>query len=177
MNVHRSTVFTQHGMLGLWDYNHFPMISDNDSWLQTMFNEESLLRQIGGGYFVPIRVDRDGDFDVEVRPQGGISDEELRYLRAASGAYVYRASTCVCFGGIEYVEGAPPTKTGYLDLDAGDYVATIFWLNWHKAPGALTERGMRSNDSLPDYIVLLRKSEGRLEKQALTADTFTLRAD
>lgn len=164
-------------MLGLWDYNHFPMIYNEATWERTMADERSLRHQVAGGYFVPIRVLGDGPWDMEVRvgtaaAPARLTEREHRLVKAASRDYLYRASSFVCFGGMEKVESWPPTEVGVIDVDSGEYVANIHWLDWELEPDVVGPRGQRSPDALPDFVVLLNPYGGGEMDWDLGIDTF-----
>lgn len=149
------TCITTTGMCGLWDPTHFPMVYDLEGWQDTVGNEANLVRQVAGGYFVPVKLNTPGVFFYEVREGGGLTDREQSLLAASSRQYLFRSSGTLCFGDYQHLEAVASEKVGTMPLGAGEYLAQAHILSWDKEPGATNERGWRNDGYLPDLLVIL----------------------
>lgn len=162
MKAARRTCVTELGILALWDSDHFPMVSDGDSWAREVGDEAALAGHVAGGFLVPIRLNCPGAFDVEVRvswseERVALSDREAPRVAATSEAYLFRSSGRVCFSGLEFLDCVPSDQAGVLEIEPGDYEAVIHLLAWEEEPGSLDEAGRRSEEALPDLVVLLNR--------------------
>ncbi len=149
------TCVTTSGMCGLWDPTHFPMIYDLEGWEDTLGDELDLVRQVAGGYFVPVKLNTPGVFEYEVRQGAGLSERESGLLAASSRRYLFRSSGMLCFGDYQHLEAVASERVGTMDLGAGEYVAQVHILSWDKEPGSVNEDGFRNDGFLPDLLILL----------------------
>lgn len=144
----------------LWDPHHFPMVADPESWQAQLGSEEALLGHVAGGFLVPLRTNAPGVYDLEVRvswsdAEVGVDEREAGRVLATSGPFLFRSSGLVCFGGLEFLESMPVPEVGTLGILPGDYECRIHLVDWAEEPGCLDEEGLKSQEALPDFIVLL----------------------
>lgn len=142
-------------MCGLWDPTHFPMVYDEEGWMDTLGDEVDLVRQVAGGYFVPVRLNTPGVFDYELRLEPGLSERESAYLAASSRRFLFRSSGTVCFGDYRHLEAVASERVGVLPVNAGEYVVQAHILSWDREPGAVNEQGYRNDGFLPDLLITL----------------------
>lgn len=172
----RTCCTTEIGICGLWDPGSFPMVYDARTWEAEVGNEPGMLRHMAGGYVVPLIVNCPGTFDFEVRvnwsgERGSLDEREAALEVASSEAYLFRSSGLVCFGGLECLDCVPSNDAGALDIEPGDYECRVHLLAWNEEPGCLTETGMKANEALPDFVVLLDRAEGSF-RGSLSLQTF-----
>ena len=156
----RGAYVTDAGMLALWIPTAFQGVTDYDTWERELLDNDDIQRHIRLGAFVPININSDGCFEVEVRVgavgnRSVINERERKFLFVTSEPYLLRSQSKVCLSGIEHVEREPSQQVGRLDLPPGDYSAVIHMIGWDEEPGSRTDDGKPTANALPYFLVIL----------------------
>lgn len=174
----RKTCATDSGMWGVWDCKHFSGVRDYDTWEAELLEDADILRHVRAGHFVPINLNTDGAFEIEVRvgetgAPASLAARERSLLTVASADYLLRATGegIVCFGGIEHVGWKPALEVGRVRPSVGDYAVRVHLINWSEEPGTKGPDGHPTPTALPDFLVLLNPTEPGF-MPAATLQTF-----
>lgn len=164
-------------MFGVWDSRHFSNINDYDAWETELLEDEDIERHIIAGHFVPINIHSDGVFEFEVRvgetgAPGSLSAREKQYLTVSSEAYLFRSTGELNISGIEFVEAAPEGNVGTLQIPSGDYTITVHLIAWDEEPGAKDAQGNPTVEALPDFVILLNRSDKMAQSYRNEINTF-----
>ncbi|MFC1759458.1 hypothetical protein ACFL2H_11940 [Planctomycetota bacterium] len=158
----RQLCATDAGMYGLWDLESFQDVVDYDSWSRRLESDESILKEIGQGTFVPINVGADGASEILIRFDEHLTERETKYRLVGSQPYSLVSSGAFCVSGIEHVDAttaAESTSVGVIPPSAGKYDVTIHLIGWDEEPGMQLESGGPAEGALPDFIVTIVPSK------------------
>ena len=161
----RGSYATDSGMHCIWDPASFSAIHDYDTWETELLADKDIRRHIQAGHFVPVNIQSDGVFNIEVRvgsaeEPSALSDREAEYLVVSSEPYLFASNGALCVSGIEHVEGQPSDTVGSLDLASGEYAVTVHLIGWDEEPGMVAEDGTPKPEALPDFVVLVNPLAG-----------------
>lgn len=173
----RGAYATDSGMTCLWNPAAFEEVVDYDTWETQLLEDKDIRRHMNAGAFVPINIQADGVYEIEVRvgtaaAPAVISDRETKYLTVASEPYLFRSAGTLCVSGIEFVEHEPGDGVGVLALPEGDYAVTVHLVAWDDEPGLKKKDGSPKNEALPDFVALLNPAGSGETKYRTKVETF-----
>jgi hypothetical protein len=156
----RQTLTTGSAMFGLWERRCFESVVDYDSWSDELLDDEDIERHTAAGHFVPITNYSDGAFEFEVRigtssEQCAINERERTYATESSEPYLFRSEGELNISGIEFVGATLASDVGHLNIPAGDYTVTVYQIAWADEPGATDDEGNPTDETLPDFLVVV----------------------
>ncbi|MBH0108570.1 hypothetical protein I6E81_00130 [Salinibacterium sp. NG22] len=144
---------TRAGMCALWEPSRFTHVTDLDAWEDAFDNDESIIKMIKEGAFVPLNVGGGSTFKIDVR-SGALTETEQRLRAVTSEPYLLKTEGLIQVGALEeigsYMGGATEISVG-----KGNYSVTAHLIDWDAELGARDASGEASPDALPDFIVQL----------------------
>jgi hypothetical protein len=154
-----STLSTDSGMLGIWNYSSFKHINDYDSWENELCDDEDIQKPIHDSRFIPLNLG-DGVFKVEVRIDSpeNMSPREKEYLLVPSKPYKLKSTGLICVSGLEHISEDTKQNVLKLDLKKKDYTVYINLIDWNQEPGALNPNGGPTENALPDMLVFITEN-------------------
>jgi hypothetical protein len=166
--------YTGAGMLSLWDYSTYQHIENYDEWEKEFVEDVDIGRNIKNADFVPINIQSDGAFcvDLKLHEAAKLSEREQKYLTVSSQPYLLKSKGKIALSGIETVGKAPTENIKLIDLDPGDYVVQIHLIAWDDEPGSKGVDGKPTDKALPDFIVCITPSEGTIQSFRTDIETF-----
>ena len=166
--------YTNSGMLGLWDYSAYQHIKNYDAWEPEFVEDEDILRNIKNATYVPINIQSDGAYSVEVKLNEAteLSSREQKYLTVTSQPYLLKTEGKVALSSMETVGNDPVENIKILSVDPGEYAVQIHLIGWDKEPGSKGADGAPSDNALPDFIVCISRNDGQLKQFRQEIETF-----
>ena len=173
-----NVVFTDAGMLALWDVERFREVVDYDTWALELLEGEALGGHIDAGALVPINIGHEGAWKVLIRTgtvadPAALTERESTYLAQAAGPYLLITEGVARLSGLESVGVEMLDRTIELRLPAGRYTVGLHLLDWSKEPGARADNGEPGPHALPDFVVLIDPEHGRPDYR-VCAESFDL---
>jgi hypothetical protein len=161
-----SVVFTDAGMLALWDTARFSGVVDYDSWEAELLDDEDLIGHIDAGELVPITVASDGMWQVLVRTgtaaePARLTGRENRYLRSTAEPYLLISTGEVRLSGLEAIGVDLLERTTEFGLPAGRYMVRAHLIDWASEPGSRKDTGEPLPHALPDFVILVDPEQGQ----------------
>jgi hypothetical protein len=163
-----SVVFTDAGMLALWDTTRFSGVVDYDSWEVELLAAEDLAGHIDVGALVPISIGSGGSWQVLVRTGAAdeparLTDRETEYLLQTGGPYLLISTGEVRLSGLEAIGVDLLERTTKLPLPVGRYTVRLHLIDWASEPGSSKDSGEPLPHALPDFVVLIDPEQGSPE--------------
>lgn len=153
----RYNIFTNSGMLCLWDRAAFAGISDYTSWEKELCEDADIIRHISAGSLVPVSSGSDGASAAELRvfPDTLLTARENEYILVPSRPYLLNTAGSIGLSGLEHVSGGVDRSAHYLQIAPGRYSVTVNLMDWEAENGARGTDGKPSAGALPDFIITL----------------------
>jgi hypothetical protein len=173
----RGTYMTNSGMTCLWNPAAFIDVMDYDTWEAELLEDEDIRRHIRAGAFVPINIQSDGVYEIEVRvgtaaDPAVLSEREAKYEFVASEPYLFRSTGRLCVSGIECVEKKPADGVGVLAIPRGDYAVKVHLIGWDQEPGMKRKDGKPKKEALPDFVAVMNPKPKGKTKFRTKVETF-----
>lgn len=151
---------TGSGWCCLWDTKAFLHVPDEDTSMDTFLDDDELAELLAAGALVPVNDFSDGGYDIEIRVDEQLSDEEVATITDSSSPYLFRCGGTFCVSGIEFVGQEIDTKyvpaSNVGSLQPNDYMAVVH----------------RQENASPEFIVLLSCAPEDEIDYRLDTDTF-----
>jgi len=165
---------TNSGMLGLWDYSTYQHIVDYDTWESEFAEDKDIIRNIKSATYVPINIQSDGVFcvDVKLQEDAELSDRERSYLTVSSQPYLLKTKGKVALSGMETVGKEPENNVRIFEVDPGEYEVIIHLIAWDEEPGAKGSDGTPTKDALPDFVVCISSKDNTHQTFRQEVETF-----
>ena len=140
-------------MCALWEPSRFTHVNDLDAWEDAFDNDESIIRMINEGAFVPLNVGGSSTFKIGVR-SGALTEREQRLRAVTSEPYLLKTEGLIQVGALEEIGSLMGGGTE-ISVGKGRYSVIAHLIDWDAEPGARDAAGEDSLDALPDFIVQL----------------------
>ena len=165
---------TDSGMLALWDYSTYQHIEDYDTWEPEFVEDDDIARNIKNATYVPINIQSDGVFCVEVKFQEAaqLSEREQNYLMVTSQPYLLRTDGKIALSGMETVGKEPTNNIKIFNVEPGEYIVKVHLVSWDNEPGSKGPDGKPTENALPDFIVFILSNDGIIKSYRQEVETF-----
>lgn len=165
---------TDVGMLGFWNYSTYQHIEGYATWESEFVEDEDIVRNIKNATYVPINIQSDGVFCVEVKlhEAATLSEREQKYLMVASQPYLLNTDGKISLSGMEAVGKEPAYNVKHFNVDPGEYVIQVHLISWDQEPGSKGSDGKPTENALPDFIVFVFPNDGTVKSFRQEVETF-----
>lgn len=141
------------GLCALWDPSRFTDVVELEQWEDLFCEDESIVRLITEGAFVPLNIGGDGAFQVAVRTES-LTARERNVLAATSQPYQLITQGRMQLGGLEEIGSCVGGATEFA-FDAGIYSVIVHLIDSGADAASVDADGKLTAEALPDFIVTI----------------------